>query len=119
MRIAPVGGDKGLNDDGAGPAMTSIRHGVDRFREELDANQKLAVDPLYRKMAAQIDKYWDQLFADPIEVDTPSGKITIYPQRTNNIMEQFFRGIRHGHRRKTGNDTMSRALQTRLAIRLW
>ena len=55
------------------------------------------------------------MFADPIEVDTPNGKITIYPQRTNNIMEQFFRGIRHGHRRKTGNDTMSRVLQTMLA----
>ena len=115
MRIAPVGGDKGLNDDGTGPAMTSIRHGVERFRKELDTNQKLAVDPLCRKMAAQIDKYWEQLFADPIEVDTPNGKITIYPQRTNNIMEQFFRGIRHGHRRKTGNDTMNRVLQTMLA----
>jgi hypothetical protein len=115
MLISPVGGNKGLNDDGTGHAMTSIRNGVERFRKELDANQKLAVDPLCRKTAAQIDKYWDQLFADPIEVDTPNGKSTIYPQRTNNIMEQFFRGIRHGHRRKTGNDSMSRALQTMLA----
>jgi hypothetical protein len=114
MRIAAVGGSNGLNDDGTGPAMTSIRHGVERFRKALDTNPKLAIDPLCRKMAAQIDKYWEQLFADPLEVDTPNGKVIIYPQRTNNIMEQFFRGIRHGHRRKTGNDSMSRTLQTML-----
>ena len=66
-------------------------------------------------MAEQIDKYGDKLFADPIEVATPNGTITIYPQRTNNILEQFFRGIRRGHRRKTGNDSMSRTLQAMLA----
>ena len=66
-------------------------------------------------MAEQIDKYGDRLFADPIEVDTPNGKVTIYPQRTNNILEQFFRGIRRAHRRKTGNDSMGRTLQTMLA----
>ena len=115
MRIAPVGGSNGLNDDGTGPEMTSIRHGVERFRKELDTTPKLAIDPLCRKMAAQIDKYWEQLFADPIEVDTPNGMVIIYPQRTNNIMEQFFRGIRHGYRRKTGNDSMNRTLQTMLA----
>ena len=115
MRIAPVGGGNGLNDEGTGPEMTSIRHGVERFRKELNTTPKLAIDPLCRKMAAQIDKYWEQLFADPIEVDTPNGVIIIYPQRTNNIMEQFFRGIRHGYRRKTGNDSMSRTLQTMLA----
>jgi len=66
-------------------------------------------------MAKQIDKYGDKFFADPIEVMTPRGKSTIYPQRTNNILEQFFRGVRRGHRRKTGNNTMHRVLQTMLA----
>ena len=61
------------------------------------------------------DKYRDKLFADPIIVDTPNGPVTIYPQRTNNILEQFFRGERHAHRRKTGNDSMCRALQAMLA----
>ena len=66
-------------------------------------------------MAEQIDKYGDKLFADPIEVDTPSGKSIIYPQRTNNILEQFFRGIRRKHRRKTGNNSMQKVLQTMLS----
>jgi hypothetical protein len=66
-------------------------------------------------MAEQIDKYGDKLFADPIEVMTPQGKASIYHQRTNNILEQFFRGVRRGHRRKTGNNSMNRVLQTMLA----
>jgi len=75
----------------------------------------LPVDALSGKMAEQIDKYGDKPFADPIEVDTPSGKSIIYPQRTNNILEQFFRGIRRKHRRKTGNNSMQRVLQTVLS----
>ena len=115
MRIAPVGGEHGLNDDGTEQAMTTIRQGVERFRGELDAEPKLANDRLCTKMAQQIDKYYDKLFADPIEVETPNGTVIIYPQRTNNILEQFFRGVRRGHRRKTGNNSMSRTLQAMLA----
>lgn len=66
-------------------------------------------------MAKQIDKWNEKLFADPIEVETPQGKVTIYPQRTNNILEQFFRGIRRGQRRKTGNNSIRPMLQTMLA----
>lgn len=113
MRIAPSGGSQGINDDGTTQVMSSIRHDVKQFRRELEP--KLPVDALSSKMAEQIDKYGDKLFADPIEVDTPRGKIVIYPQRTNNILEQFFRGIRRKHRRKTGNNSMQRVLQTMLS----
>ena len=115
MRIALPGGSHGLNDDGKGEAMSTIRQGVEQFRRELEEDPKLSADLLSRKMAEQIDKYGDKLFADPIEVATPNGTIIIYPQRTNNILEQFFRGIRRGYRRKTGNNTMGRILQTMLA----
>ena len=115
MRIALPEGGNGLNDDGSPEAMASIRQGVSRFREKLEKDPKLTADQLSQKMAKQIDKYGDKLFADPIEVMTPQGKATIYPQRTNNILEQFFRGVRRGHRRKTGNNTMHRVLQTMLA----
>lgn len=115
MRIAPPGGGNGLNDDGTPEAMSTIRQGVEQFRRELGEDPKLSADHLSRKMAEQIDKYGDKLFADPIEAITPNGTITIYPQRTNNILEQFFRGIRRGYRRKTGNNTMGRILQTMLA----
>ena len=115
MRIAPPGGQNGLNDDGTPKAMSTIRQGVELFRRHLEENHRLAADPLSRKMGKQIDKYADKLFPDPIEVDTPNGQVTIYPQRTNNILEQFFRKIRRSHRRKTGNNSMRRVLQTMLA----
>jgi len=115
MRIAEPGGRNGLNDDGTDKAMKSIRKGVQLFRSRLEKKRKLADDVLCRKVAKQIDKYNDKLFADPIEVSTPQGIITIHPQRTNNMLEQFFRGLRRGHRRKTGDNSMSRVLHTMLA----
>ena len=115
MRIAPLHGSEGLNDEGTAEAMSTIRQGVERFRQELDQDPELASDPLSLKMAEQIDKYGDKLFADPITVTTPNGPLTLYPQRTNNILEQFFRAQRHAYRRKTGNDSMGRTLQAMLA----
>ena len=72
-------------------------------------------DSLTVKMLAQIDKYNDKLFADPIDVQTPAGKITICPQRTNNIIERLFRSQRRGYRRRSGNNSMRRFLQAMLA----
>jgi hypothetical protein len=115
MRIAPVDGRNGLNDEGTAESMATIRQGVEKFRQDLETDPKLVKDSLCRKMAKQIDKYGDKLFADPIKVNTLNGPVTIYPQRTNNILEQFFRGQRHAHRRKTGNDSMGRTLQAMLA----
>lgn len=114
MRIALPGGN-GLNDDGTTQAMTSIQEAVKRFRRRIDQDPTLASDPLCLKMAEQIDKYRDKLFADPIDVDTPSGPVRIYPQRTNNILEQFFRELNRGNRRKTGNNSMQRVLRNMLA----
>ncbi len=115
MRIAQAGGGNGLNDEGTDEAMATIRQRLQAFRQELDTNPKLASDSLSKKMAKQIDKYGEKLFADPIIVEAPAGPVTIYPQRTNNILEQFFRNVKRGYRRKTGNNTMRRALQTMLA----
>lgn len=115
MRIAPKEGGKGLNDDGTPDAMTTIRQGVVKFRKYLKDSSELTDDLLSEKMTEQIDKYGNKLFADPITVDSPSGPKLIYPQRTNNILEQFFRGIRRGYRRKTGNNSMHGALQAMLA----
>lgn len=115
MRIALPDGNKGLNDDGTDEVISTICAGVQRFRNELDSNKKCSDDKLCRKMAKQIDKWSENLFADPIEVDTPRGIVIIYPQRTNNILERFFRGIRRGQRRKAGNNSIRRMLQTMLA----
>ena len=39
----------------------------------------------------------------------------IAPQRTNNIMERFFRNFRRGARRKCGHNSISRFLQSMIA----
>jgi hypothetical protein len=115
MRIAPPDGKNGLNDEGKNDIVETICASVKQFRRKLDENITWVDDKLCRKMAKQIDKWSKKLFADPIEVNTPSGPVTIYPQRTNNILEQFFRGVRRGQRRKTGNNSLRPMLQTMLA----
>jgi hypothetical protein len=115
MRIAAPGGNDGLNDKGDTQEMSTIKQGVEAFRLRLDKEPKLIADQPCHKMAAQIDKYAAKLFADPITVKGPGGLVTIYPQRTNNTMEHLFRGERRAHRRKTGDNSMNKALQTMLA----
>ena len=115
MRIATPDENNGLNDDGSSEAMSTIRQGVEKFRQRLEKKSHLADDLLCIKMVRQIDKYGEKLFADPITVASPQGMVTIYPQRTNNILERFFRDLRRGHRRKTGNNSMRRALQAMIA----
>jgi len=115
MRIAPKWGPQGLNADGLDTDMETIEGNVRAFRQRLADDPKRAADKDYQKMLPQIDKYWEKLFADPIRVDTPEGKVAIQPQRTNNIMERFFRDFKMGYRRKSGHNGMSKTLQAMLA----
>jgi hypothetical protein len=113
MRIALPGGTNGLNDEGNGN-MDTIREGVMKVRRRIDQDGKLTSDSLCRKMAEQIDKYLEQLFNDPIAVDTPSGPVILNPQRTNNILEHFFRELTRKNRRKTGNNSKQSMLKNML-----
>lgn len=115
MRIAPQSGRRGLNDEGQKSNIKTIKQRVTKFRAWLTNRKDYAHDQDARKMIEQIDQYWDKLFADPITVQTPSGPIQIQPQRTNNILEQFFRKLKRANRRKTGNAASSRMLRTMLA----
>lgn len=115
MRIAPKSGSKGLNSDNMNTSIDTIEKSVQNFRQRLMANPHYSTCKDYQKMIAQIDKYWEKLFADPIIVDTPAGKDSVQPQRTNNLMERFFRDFRRQYRRKTGNNSMSKILQAMLA----
>lgn len=115
MRIADPEGSHGLNDDGEDADVKTIKMCVKDFRIWLIHDKGYKENKDYQKMVEQIDKYWEKLFADPITVDTPQGKITIQPQRTNNILERFFRGIRYGYRRKSGKNSMSKTLKAMLA----
>jgi len=115
MRITVDDQNCGLNDDGERNGISSIKESVEAFREWLLNDDRYSQKNDYGKMIVQIDQYWEKLFADPIIVETPQGKVAFQPQRTNNILERFFREIKRGHRRKTGTTSMSRKLRVMLA----
>ena len=115
MRIAPTRGRHGLNDEGQKGNIRTIEKRVKTFRAWITRRKDYSRNAATRKMIAQIDKYWEKLFADPITVETPAGAILIRPQRTNNILEQFFRGLKRANRRRTGNASSRRMLRTILA----
>lgn len=114
MRITCPEEKHGLNDEGD-TNMHTIKSNVTAFRDSDKVKQLASEDISYRKMSNQIDKYWDKLFADPITVITPSGKIQIQPQRTNNLLERSFRFLKRGARKKSGQQKLSKILKAMLA----
>ena len=115
LRIALPGGKSGLNDDGDGTDMKTIEERVKCFREQIASESKLSGKDEYKKMIQQIDTYWEKLFADPIAVHTPQGEVFIQPQRTNNILERFFRDIKKRARKRTGTISLTKTLKTILS----
>jgi hypothetical protein len=114
MRIAQPNSGNGLNDEGD-PDITTIKERVTQFRHSAETKELGATNIAYQKMLKQIDKYWDKLFADPIQVVTTTGTVTLQPQRTNNILEQFFRDLKRRDRKRSGNHALSKTLKTMLA----
>ncbi len=115
MRIAAPTGPHGLNDEGGSSNIRTIEKRVTAFRAWLSRRKVYPQDRAAQKMIDQIDQYWEKLFADPITVQTPAGPLRIQPQRTNNLLEQFFRSLKRAHRRRTGNAASGRMLRTILA----
>jgi hypothetical protein len=113
LRIAPIGGKNGLNDDGNETDIKTIEKKVGDFRAWLVSDGKRK--KTYLKMIKQMDKYWEKLFADPLLVNTPEGQLLIAPQRTNNILERFFRGEKRRCRKKSGTVSLNKTLKTILA----
>ncbi|MCP4751404.1 MAG: transposase [Proteobacteria bacterium] len=111
MRIAPKKGDDGLNDDGGDDDIKSIEEKVSEFRVWLNETEDCARNRKYGAFVSQMDKYWDKLFADPIDVETSDGRKTIQPQRTNNILERLFRNFKQWYMRKSGCGTMGKTLR--------
>jgi hypothetical protein len=115
LRIALPDGKDGLNDDGTNDDISTIESAVEAFRQRVMSDDRLTTNADYLGMISQIDKYWQLLFADPITVQTPTGLIEIIPQRTNNILERFFRDLKRAGRKKTGASCLTKMLQTLLA----
>jgi len=104
----------GLNDNGEDVEIETIENRVKEFKEWF-FQEGYHKDNAYQKLIGQIEKYWEKLFSDPIQITSSEGVTFLQPQRTNNIIEQFFRGIRRAHRRTTGNNSMCKKLQSMFA----
>ncbi len=68
---------------------------------------------VYRGAAKAIRNF---IFADPLTVQTHAGPLLIQPQRTNNILEQFFRNLKRAHRRHSGNASAGRMLRSVVGV---
>jgi len=113
MRIALPEGKGGLNDNGDDVDMKNIEESVTAFRIWLISQKRRKAT--YAGMITQLDKYWIKLFADPLPVVTPDGILYICPQRTNNLLERFFRGEKRRGRKKNGMASLSKVLKSALA----
>jgi hypothetical protein len=116
MRIADSGGKKGLNDDGEDGDIKTIKEAVTIFRNSDKIKAAVEKNADYKKMVKQIDKYWKKLFADPIMITTANGEeILVQPQRTNNILERFFRDVKRMYRSKAGTQSLNKVIKAMLA----
>ena len=111
MRITLPDNKRGINDDGELCDMKTIQDEVTKFSMWLCKDTARMKDEAYQKLIAQIDTYRDMLFCDPIVVETQAGNITIQPQRTNNLLERFFRALMRAYRKKNGFQAVSRVLK--------
>lgn len=106
LRITLKNSTQGLNDEGENCDMKSISDKVAKFIEKYNSSGS----KYHKKMIAQIEKYYEKLFADPIKVMIDGKEVSIQPQRTNNVMEQFFRYLKRLLRKKGGNISVKRSL---------
>ena len=102
MRLAQPGRRTGLNDDGGETPIPTLMESVDCLCREIRDDDALMRDGLVVAMLAQIDARHDLLFAGPVELKTPGGTRQLQPQRTNNILERFFRSLNRSICRRTG-----------------
>ncbi len=115
MRITLPENKRGLNDNGDPLVnMKTIEKEVVKFRRWLLKSREYSEHKEFQKLLLQIDSYWGKLFADPIVITTSAGKILVQPQRTNNILEQFFRKLMRSYRKKNGFNSVERVIKTML-----
>ena len=114
LHIAPVSAHQGLNHEGQAIEMKTLQQNVAAFTDQIRARADYSTTPALKKMIEQIEHYDTKLFASPLVVSTPQGPRTIQPQRTNNLMERFFRDLKRHCRRRTGCHALGRTLRTLL-----
>ena len=112
MRLVEPDSRQSLNDDGSEKHdIQTIKENLTSFRHDKNIVKRALQDRSYQRMINQIDKHWEKLFADPITIQTTDGPKTIYPQRTNNIIERFFRDLKRPFRQKSGTSSLCKTFK--------
>jgi hypothetical protein len=115
LHLAPLTGHQGLNHDGESVPIQTLKREVDAFTKRVRARPDYASTPALQKMLAQIRHYRPKLFAGPLIVSTPQGPRLLQPQRTNNLLERFFRDVKRDCRHRSGCHHLGRTLRSMLA----
>jgi hypothetical protein len=118
MRLGLPGNGNGLKDEGEPVDNSSLKRSMRQFKANLKNQLKKSALPFaseLRKLVEQIDRHWDGLFRQPITLRNVDGTATIIqPNRTNNILEHFFRDLGHDERRRTGTNLSAKRLNSML-----
>lgn len=116
LRIAEPNTPGGLSHpDPVDVDITRVESEFTAFKEQLHIGNATAPRVEITKLIEQIDRHWEGLFRAPLHVTTADKtERTIHPQRTNNIMEHFFRDIGRNERRRTGLTLSARRLDAML-----
>ena len=75
---------------------------------ELDSEMKKL--PKLKVVVTHLEKYWDKIFARGIQVNIQGETKTVFPHRTNNTSEQFYRRLKQILRRLHGNSKVNKDL---------
>jgi len=111
MRIAIPGDKKGLNDQGKiknESELLQMETKLKGYIGELESEMKKL--PKLKVVVTHLEKYWDKIFARGIQVNIQGETKTIFPHRTNNTSEQFYRRLKQILRRLHGNSKVNKDL---------
>jgi len=114
LRLTAQGSGKGLNGtiSFSTPEQASQTEAdVHRLHQDLCGEREKHISVTKRKgidiIVKHLDKYWDGLFGHCLELGDPDQRYLMV-QRTNNISERFFRGVKRFIRRITGKKKLNR-----------
>lgn len=111
MRITIPGNKKGLNDQGKITSEKQLRNVETELKKYVEKLKKQKQElPKVQSVIKQLEKYWEKIFAGGIETTVQGQLKTIFPQRTNNTSEQFYRRLKQLLRRLHGNSKVNKDL---------
>jgi hypothetical protein len=114
LRLAAEGSAHGMNavstyktSEEAREAEEAVIRLRDEFRKELQGDLSSNVRKSMEIILRHLDKYWDGLFGHCLNVSDAEERYLMV-QRTNNLSERFFRGVKRFERRITGKKKLNR-----------